>query len=113
MREFGVAPAIAVPFDRNNFRVVREAVDEGDGAGRVGEDGVPLLEGQIRRDEEGFLLVATTHDLKEEIGGVGVVGQVANFINGEQVGPGVGNVTFAGSPARAGMHRSRGERLPS
>ena len=51
MREFGVASAIAVPLDRNDFRVVREAVDERDGAGRVGEDGVSLLEGQIRRDE--------------------------------------------------------------
>ena len=28
MREFGIASAIAVPRDRNNVRVVREAVDE-------------------------------------------------------------------------------------
>ena len=80
MREFGVASAIAVPLDRNNFRAGREAVYEGDGAGRVGEDGVPLLEEQIRRDEQRSLLIATTHDLKQEIGGVGVVGHGAAYI---------------------------------
>ena len=90
MSELGLPATIAVAFDRNDLGVVREAVDEGDRAGRIGKDGVPLLEGQIRRDEDGFLLVATADNLKEEIGGVGVVGQIADFVDGEQVRPGIG-----------------------
>ena len=64
--------------------MVCEPVDERDGAGRVGEDGVPLLEGQIRGDDDRFLLVAAAHELKEEVGGVRIVGQVADLIEGEE-----------------------------
>ena len=41
------AAAIAVPVDRHNLGVVREAIDEGDAAGRIGKDGVPLLDGKV------------------------------------------------------------------
>jgi hypothetical protein len=51
-------------FDRDDFGVVRDARD--------GKNGVPLLEREIRRYENGSLLVATTDDLKAKIGGVGV-----------------------------------------
>ena len=40
----GLALAIALALDRDDLGVVGEAVDEGDRAGRVGEDRVPLLE---------------------------------------------------------------------
>jgi len=36
--------------------VVGEPVDEGDDAGCVGEDGVPILEGEVGGDEQGAAL---------------------------------------------------------
>lgn len=41
--------------------VLGEAVDECDHAGGAGEYGAPLLEGQVRRDHRGAVLVATGH----------------------------------------------------
>ena len=69
--------------------MVGEAVDEGDGAGGVGEDGVPLLEGQVGGEEQGAVLVAAADELEEEVGGAGVVGEVSDLIDDEQSGPGV------------------------
>jgi hypothetical protein len=63
--------------------VVCQLIDEGDGAGRVREDGAPLFEGQVCGDHQGLLLVTTADDLKEEIGGVGVVREIAYFVNRE------------------------------
>ncbi len=79
MGELGLAAAIAVAFDPNDLGMVREAVDQGDGAGRVGKDRVPRLEGQVGGHDDRLLLVATTDDLKEEIGGVRIVGQVPDL----------------------------------
>ena len=45
LRALGIAESIAVPFDRDNLGMVREPIDQGDGAGGIGKDRVPLLEG--------------------------------------------------------------------
>ena len=59
--ELGLASAIAAAFDDEDLDVVGQAVDQGDGAGGVGEDGVPVLEGQIGGDKQGV------HDRKVRI----------------------------------------------
>ena len=69
--------------------VVGEAVDERDGAGGVGEDGVPLLEGQVGGEEQGAVLVTAADELEEEVGGARVVGEVSDLVDDEQCGPGV------------------------
>ena len=56
---------------------MRKAVDQGDRTGRVGKDRVPLLKEQIGRDDDRALFVAATDDLKQQVGGVGVVGEIA------------------------------------
>ncbi len=66
---------------------MREAVDERDGAGRIREDGVPLFEGRIRRDHDRLLFVAAADDLEEQVGGVGVIGEIANLVDGEELRP--------------------------
>jgi hypothetical protein len=43
-----VAPPVALAFDGDDLRVVRQAIDERDGAARVGKHAVPVLEGQVR-----------------------------------------------------------------
>ena len=64
--------------------MVGEAIEQRDCAGGVGKDGVPVLKRQVRRHEQGAVLIAAADDLEEEVGGVGIVGEIANLIDGEQ-----------------------------
>ena len=48
----GGSPAVALGIDLEDGRVMDEAVDGGDGHGRIGEDLVPLAEGLIAGDDE-------------------------------------------------------------
>ena len=89
LTQFGLASAKAVAFERQNLGMVGEAIDEGDGARRIGEDGVPLLEGQVGGNEHRSVLIAAADDLKEEVGGAGVVRKIADLVNGEECGSGV------------------------
>src|SRR5688572_24103165 len=63
---------------------MHDAVDERRRARRVRENGRPLVEGQVRREDETSSLVATADDLEEQIGVTAVVGQVANLVDAEQ-----------------------------
>ena len=87
--ELGLAPAIAAALEDEDLDVVGESVDEGDGARGIGEDGVPVLEGQVGGDEQGAVLVAAADELEEEVGGASVVGEVSELIDHEQRGAGV------------------------
>ena len=49
------------------------------------EDGAPLLEGQVRGDDDRALLVAAADDVEEQIGGASVAGDVAEFVENQQV----------------------------
>src|SRR2546428_8139918 len=69
--------------------VMGEAVEEGGDAGGIGEDGVPLFEGFIGRQQDGLALVTVVNDFEEQVGGVGVVSDIATFVNDQQGGAGV------------------------
>ena len=87
LAEFGLSFPVAVAFNHDNLGVVGEAIDQRDRAGGVGKDGVPVLERQVRRHEQGAVFIAAADDLEEEVGGVGIVGEVANLVDGEEGGP--------------------------
>ena len=70
--------------------MVRESVDGRDGARGIGKDGVPVLKRQVRCQHNRLLLVATADDLKQEVGRVRVVREIANLVNAEERGPRVG-----------------------
>ena len=61
--------------------VLGEAIDEGDDAGGPGEDGAPLLEGEVRRDDRRDALVAATDDVVEDVGGAAVARQIAQLVD--------------------------------
>ena len=64
-----------------------EAVHESDGAGGMREDLTPLRKGLVRGDQNGpSEVVATSHDLEEEVRVASAVGQVADLINAQQPG---------------------------
>ncbi len=77
--------------------MVGQLVEEGGDRGGVWEDGVPGAEGEVCGDQDGAAgqipwtgpLVASVDDLVEQVGGVRVVGEVADLVDREQVGPGV------------------------
>lgn len=66
-----------------------EAVDEGAEAGRVAEDGAPLLVGEVRGDDDRAALVPVTDDAEEQVRAVGVAGDVAELVDDEEVAAGV------------------------
>ncbi len=80
----GIPAAVAVALDDEDVGVMDDAVDEGGGAGSVGEDGGPLAERQVGGEDEALALVAAAHDLEEEVGVAVVVGEVADLVDHEK-----------------------------
>src|SRR2546426_11445177 len=68
--------------------VMGEAVEEGGDAGGIGEDGVPLFGGFIGRQQDGLALVTVVNDFEEQVGGGGVVSEIATFVNDQKGGAG-------------------------
>ena len=50
--ELGLSSAEALAFEEKDLGMVGQAIDQRDGAGGVGEDGVPPLEGQVGGDQQ-------------------------------------------------------------
>src|SRR5206468_6568415 len=100
---FGLALSapVAVAFNEGDVGMVSKPIDERDDAGGVGKDAVPVLEGEVGGDEQRApLFIARVDDFVEEIGGVVVVGEVADLVDAEQVRSGVGGDLL--SPAFGG-----------
>jgi hypothetical protein len=60
--------------------VVDEAVDHGGGDDVVAEHLAPAAEGLVAGDDEAGSLVAAGDELEEQVGGFGLEGDVADFI---------------------------------
>src|SRR5262249_43048086 len=54
-----------------------------------------VLEGAVGRDDDGFLLVASIDDLVQEIGRVGVIGQISDLIDAKKLRAGIVRATAA------------------
>src|ERR1019366_2874202 len=87
--QLAFAHSVGGALDQGDVSMVGQAVEERGDAGGVGEDGVPILEGFIGRQEDGITLVTVVDDFKEQVGGVGVISKVATFVNDQQGGAGV------------------------
>src|SRR5205807_2643323 len=81
--------AIGIAFDQGDVGVMSETVQQSGDTGSVGEDGVPVLEAFIGGQQDGIAFVTVVHDFKQQVGGVGVVGQVATFVNDQKGGAGI------------------------
>jgi hypothetical protein len=55
--------------------VLGEAVDERHHAGGTGEDGAPLLEGEVVGDDRRGVLVTAADEVIEDLGGAAVAGK--------------------------------------
>ena len=82
----GLLEAVAPPLDWDDFRAVDETIDERHDTGGVGKYLAPLSEGFVGRQDDRVLLIAPGDDLEEQVGVTGVVGEVADFVDDEQIG---------------------------
>src|SRR5947209_14596432 len=82
----GLSLSVALTFNGDDAGVMDEAVDEGDGGGGGGEDGVPLAEIEVGGEDDALVLVATTHDLEEEVGVAVVEGEIADLVDAQETG---------------------------
>ena len=81
LTELRLSSAEALAFEEKDLGMVGQAVDQCDGAGGVGEDGVPSLEGQVGGDQQGAVLVASADELEDQVGGASIVAEVADFVD--------------------------------
>ena len=68
-------------FNGSDIGVMGEAVKQGGDGGGVGEDGVPVFEGAVGGQQQGAALVAAVDDFIKQIGGIGIIGEITDFIN--------------------------------
>jgi hypothetical protein len=77
--------AIAFALEEGNVGVVSEAVEKSGNAGSVWENGIPVLEGKIGGEDDGTpMLVTLIDDVVEEVGGVFVIGEITELIDGQK-----------------------------
>ena len=81
------APGLGAGVD--DVRAVGEAVDDGLGEPGVGEDLGPFAEGQVGGDDQRSAFVAFGEDLEDELGGAVGQGEVAEFVQDDELGAGV------------------------
>jgi len=84
---------------------VDEAIDERDDTGGVGEDFAPFSERPVGGNQRTLMLVATADELEQQIGVAVGIGEVADLIDGEEIGTGI----VAQPPPQGGIAVERGE----
>ena len=75
--------AVAVAFEADDVGVVDDAVDHGGGDGEVSEGVAPAGEGQVARHDQRCVFVVAGDELEEQVRGVLVEGDVADFVDDE------------------------------
>ncbi len=68
--------------------MVEESVEDSGGDGGIAvEDGGPIFEGFVGGEDDGAAFVTGADDLEEEVGAALVYGEVADFVEDEELGP--------------------------
>ena len=78
--------------------MVYEPVDHGRRDGGVAEDLAPATEGLVGRDDHAGALVTGRDQLEEQVGGLGLEGDVADLVNDQQRDPAEPLQRFVQSP---------------
>jgi hypothetical protein len=77
------AKAIAVTSDGDDLAVVKQPVEDRGGDHGVAEDAAPFPNGSVRGDQCRTALIAPADQLEEQMGGVGLERQIAEFVDDE------------------------------
>src|ERR1700683_5467179 len=81
--------AVGIALDQGDIGMMGEAVEERGDAGGVGEDGIPFLKGFVGGQDHGVAFVAVVDDFEQQVGGVGVIGQITYLVEHQQAGASV------------------------
>ena len=79
-----LAEPVRLPTDDDDLGVVEEAVEDGGGAGGVGQEVGPLLEGPVAGDHQAAGLVGGGHEAEEVVGGDAVEGTEAELVDDDR-----------------------------
>ena len=79
-----VLQSVAVALQVDDFGVVHEPVDHRRGDHGVAEDLAPAPKGLVRGDDDAGPLVTGRDQLEEQVGGLAVEGDVADFVDHEE-----------------------------
>ena len=80
---------------------MQEAVEDGDGDGRVVEDLAPVSDPPVGGEDDGAVFVAAADDLEEVRRGFAGHRQIAELVNDEDGGPAQNRIVFAQRPSIA------------
>jgi len=72
-------------FNGDELAAVDESIDERDNGGGVGKDFSPLAKHLIGGDQQRAFEVAAGDDLEEQVGVAGVIGEIAELVEDEQL----------------------------
>lgn len=80
-----LAKAVTIAVHFQQVAMVGQSIHQGGSHGGVLEYSVPLFKGQIGGDNQGFSLVAAGKDREQQFSSAVIQGQVAQFVNNEQI----------------------------
>ena len=81
----GVAEAKALALGLEDVAAVREAVEGGSGEPFAAEHLGPLLEGQVRGDDQSLPIIGRAQDVKKQLGPFLPGGNIAQFVKDDEV----------------------------
>ncbi len=76
--------SVASSFDESDFGMMNEAIDKGRDTGGSRKNSGPIVEGEVGGDDDRPVFVTPRDDLKQEVGGSLVVGEVSDFIDAQE-----------------------------
>ena len=104
MRRSGLfAQPVALAPDGDDVTLVEQADEDRGCDDSVAEDGLPFADGAVRCDEHGTTLIAFADQLEEQMRGVGFERQIAEFIDDQQLRPGVVRQPLLETPLGLGL----------
>lgn len=101
---------IALAADRDDVSVLQQTVEDRGGDDGIAEDLPRLADGPIRGEQDAAAFVATAHGLEEDMRRIGLDGQVAQFIDDQQLGFGKVEGLLIEDPLGVRFHELRDQR---
>ena len=83
--DLGVSAAIALALDGDDVAMVDDPIDECGGAGGIGKNRGPFAEVEVGSEDDTLLLIPSIDNLEEQIGIAVVVGEIAKFVDAQQL----------------------------
>jgi hypothetical protein len=81
--------AVTTSFNKSNIGVMSERVQQSGDTDSIGKDNVPVAEYSVSCNQNRAGFIAAIDDFKNQVGGVGVIGEVSQLVDAEQARAGI------------------------